>query len=182
MKFTVLINDEKYEIEVSKQHHEIVPTKVRINGEEIPIRVSNEWDHEFPKTIIIGNTPYEAEFEYGEDGFPKRIWLNGSPGDVRIDFLGKEKLSKLKGPAYYMEEAASAIICPMPGKIVKMLVKENQVIKAGSLCIILEAMKMENELEAPCDAIVKKIYVKEGDSVEIDQILISFVDRDEIPY
>ena len=167
-------------MEITQQPHEIVPLSVSIDGEKLPINISNDWDREFPKTIIIGNTSYEVEFEYGEDGFPKRIWMNNAPGDIKIDFLGKDKLSKLKEPSYFMEEAVNIMTSPMPGKIIKIAVKENQVIKAGTLCIVLEAMKMENELEAPRDAIIKKIYIKEGDSVEIDELLISFVEQDEI--
>jgi acetyl/propionyl-CoA carboxylase alpha subunit len=62
----------------------------------------------------------------------------------------------------------------MPGKIVKVLVEEGQEVKAGDPLLIMEAMKMENEMKASADAKVKKILVSTGDSVERGALLITF--------
>jgi biotin carboxyl carrier protein len=64
------------------------------------------------------------------------------------------------------------ISSPMPGKVVKIMVKEGDEIKEGETAIIISAMKMESEYKAPNDGIVKKINVKEGDTIEGNQILI----------
>jgi len=61
---------------------------------------------------------------------------------------------------------------PMPGKVVKILVEENQPVEKGQTIAIVEAMKMENEIHAPIDGIVKKIFVKPGDQVNPDDALI----------
>ncbi len=61
---------------------------------------------------------------------------------------------------------------PMPGKVVKILVQENQPVEKGQTIAIVEAMKMENEIHAPIDGIVKKIFVKPGDQVNPDDALI----------
>ena len=61
---------------------------------------------------------------------------------------------------------------PMPGKVVKILVKENEPVEEGQTIAIVEAMKMENEIHAPIDGIVKKIFVKPGDQVNPDDALI----------
>lgn len=62
----------------------------------------------------------------------------------------------------------------MPGKIVKALVKPKQEVKANEPLLIMEAMKMENEIRADRDAVIKQIHVEVGDSVESGTILISF--------
>jgi acetyl/propionyl-CoA carboxylase alpha subunit len=181
MKFTITIDSKIYEIEISPEHHEKIPSSVKLNGKDMPVRISSEWEKEFPKHFILNNMPYEVEFEYGEDGFPKRLWLDGAPCDVQINFLGKAKISKSKAK-YFAEGRVNVIVSPMPGKIIRVCVREGQKLAAGELCIVLEAMKMENELEAQSPGIIKQLNVKEGDLVDIDQVLLVFEDRDEMFY
>jgi len=64
------------------------------------------------------------------------------------------------------------VTAPMPGKILRILVKEGDQVKTGQGLLVLEAMKMENEIPAPKDGVVKKILVKEGDTVDTGQPLI----------
>lgn len=61
---------------------------------------------------------------------------------------------------------------PMPGLILQIMVKDGQTIQAGDDLVILEAMKMENVLQAASDGIVKSVEVKKGDTVEKTQVLI----------
>ncbi|MDK2783686.1 MAG: glutaconyl-CoA/methylmalonyl-CoA decarboxylase subunit gamma, partial [Thermococcaceae archaeon] len=61
---------------------------------------------------------------------------------------------------------------PMPGKVLRILVREGDEVKAGQGLLVLEAMKMENEIPSPRDGVVKKILVKEGDTVDTGQPLI----------
>lgn len=61
---------------------------------------------------------------------------------------------------------------PMPGKIVEILTEEGREVRAGEALIILEAMKMQNEIQAPIAGKVKKIHVKAGQSVLKDDIMI----------
>ncbi|MHB8604015.1 MAG: biotin/lipoyl-containing protein [Thermoplasmatota archaeon] len=61
---------------------------------------------------------------------------------------------------------------PMPGKIVSVKVKEGEAVEAGRILIVLEAMKMQNELPAPVSGTVKAIHVKPGQAVEAKDILI----------
>jgi biotin carboxyl carrier protein len=60
---------------------------------------------------------------------------------------------------------------PMPGKVVKVLVKPGDVVKSGSPVMVVEAMKMENELRAPRDGTVREVRVLEGEAVEANQTL-----------
>ncbi|NUN04499.1 MAG: acetyl-CoA carboxylase biotin carboxyl carrier protein subunit [Bdellovibrio sp.] len=62
----------------------------------------------------------------------------------------------------------------MPGKIIEIFVKEGEVVKANKPLLIMEAMKMENEMRASRDVKIKEIKVKQGDSVESGAVLIKF--------
>lgn len=64
------------------------------------------------------------------------------------------------------------VTSPMPGKVVEILVKEGDKVKEGDVVLIVEAMKMENEIHAPISGTVKEIYVKPGDNVNPDEALI----------
>jgi len=61
----------------------------------------------------------------------------------------------------------------MPGNIWKVLVKEGEQVKEGQVLVILEAMKMENEIMAPADGVVATLHVSEGASVNGGDILVS---------
>lgn len=62
----------------------------------------------------------------------------------------------------------------MPGKIVKVFVKPGDVVKAGDPLLIMEAMKMENEMRASADVTIKEVMVKEGVNVESGAMLVTF--------
>jgi biotin carboxyl carrier protein len=63
----------------------------------------------------------------------------------------------------------------MPGRVVKILIREGEAIELGAPAIIVEAMKMENELHAPASGTVARIAVAEGDTVDAGQILCEIV-------
>lgn len=62
----------------------------------------------------------------------------------------------------------------MPGKIIEIFVKEGDIVKANKPLLIMEAMKMENEMRATRDVKIKEVRVKQGDSVESGAVLIKF--------
>jgi biotin carboxyl carrier protein len=62
----------------------------------------------------------------------------------------------------------------MPGKIVKIFAKPGDEIKAGQPLLIMEAMKMENEMRAASDVKIKEVLVKEGENVESGATLVTF--------
>jgi len=83
------------------------------------------------------------------------------------------KLSKLI-PKKSKSNLSKLLLSPMPGQVVKVCVQENQKVNSGDDLIILDAMKMENILKADKDTVIKKIHIKEGDTVSVDQELIVF--------
>ena len=70
--------------------------------------------------------------------------------------------------------ATDSMISGMPGKIVKVFVKKGDLIKASQPVLIMEAMKMENEMRSPVDTKIKDVLVKAGDSIETGQVLVTF--------
>ena len=64
------------------------------------------------------------------------------------------------------------VVSPMPGSILAVNITNGQSVRAGEVLLILEAMKMENDIVAPCDGIVKQVLVTKGTTVETDQVLV----------
>jgi len=69
-------------------------------------------------------------------------------------------------------EAVKTVVAPMPGMVMKIDVEVGQAVRAGQGVVVLEAMKMENELKAPADGVVAKILVQERQTVEKGTVLI----------
>lgn len=67
----------------------------------------------------------------------------------------------------------TAVEAPMPGTILKVLVSNGQAVKSGDAVVVLEAMKMENEISAPCDGTVTSVCVNNGDSVDAGKVLLT---------
>ena len=78
-------------------------------------------------------------------------------------------------PAPTAAPAAAAdgqkVLSPMPGTILSVNVSVGSAVKAGDVLLILEAMKMENEIVAPCDGTVKQLAVQKGSTVATDALL-----------
>jgi biotin carboxyl carrier protein len=65
-----------------------------------------------------------------------------------------------------------SLVTQMPGKVVKLMVKEGEEVKLGQTLLILEAMKMENEIKAGMDGVVETICVQEGQALESGSLMI----------
>jgi propionyl-CoA carboxylase alpha subunit len=77
-------------------------------------------------------------------------------------------------PARKTTDTGKQVLCPMPGLVVSIAVKEGQEVKAGETVAVVEAMKMENVLRAEIDGTVKKINAKPGDSLAVDAVILEF--------
>jgi len=77
-------------------------------------------------------------------------------------------------PAKKVADTGKQVLCPMPGLVVSIAVKEGQEVKAGETVAVVEAMKMENVLRAEIDGTVKKINAKQGDSLAVDAVILEF--------
>jgi biotin carboxyl carrier protein len=63
------------------------------------------------------------------------------------------------------QEGSSVIAAPLPGLVLDLLVKEGDAVKAGQSLLVMEAMKMENQIQAPFDGTVKKVFVQKGANI-----------------
>jgi biotin carboxyl carrier protein len=107
--------------------------------------------------------------------------VDGTPPNVSVFASGRRAQASVESA--HQRAAASVrsgkksgnpglITSPMPGKVVKVLVAEGDSVDAGKPLVVVEAMKMENELIAEAPGIVKKVYVQPGDAVESGAKLI----------
>ena len=78
-------------------------------------------------------------------------------------------------PAKKVSAAAGSVVvkAPMPGNIIKVNVKPGQAVKKGEVLVVLEAMKMENDVCAPADGVVASVNVNQGATVETDAVLVT---------
>ncbi len=97
--------------------------------------------------------------------------LNGSFFEATVKDEQDLLLEKL-GFEDQAEASIGKLAAPMPGKILEIMAEEGQSVELGDPLIILEAMKMENELKATADGIINSLHVKQGDNVEKNQILL----------
>ncbi|HET9688496.1 MAG TPA: acetyl/propionyl/methylcrotonyl-CoA carboxylase subunit alpha [Pseudolabrys sp.] len=77
-------------------------------------------------------------------------------------------------PPRKIADTGKKVLCPMPGLVVSIAVKEGQEVKAGETVAVVEAMKMENVLRAEIDGTVKKINARPGDSLAVDAVILEF--------
>jgi biotin carboxyl carrier protein len=68
--------------------------------------------------------------------------------------------------------SGTQIKAPMPGSVLAVKANVGQAVKAGDVLVVLEAMKMENDITAPCDGTVKEIVVTKGTTVNTDDVLV----------
>lgn len=105
------------------------------------------------------------------DGTELEFTLNGKWVTVNVRDE-KELLLEKMGFRSGTTGGGGKLNAPMPGKILKVLVNSGSTVKAGDPVIILEAMKMENELKSPVDGTLIAVHVDEGQSVEKNELLL----------
>ena len=118
-------------------------------------------------TITVNGTPYNVTVEDA----------NGSAAPVAAAPAPAAAPASAPAPAPAAAPPAAAgsvsVDAPMPGNILDIKVSNGASVKAGDVLLILEAMKMENEIVAPQDGTVASVNVNKGDTVEAGQTLVS---------
>ena len=111
------------------------------------------------------------KYEIESDGQVYHVKVRELPDDAVMTEQPKADSGKSTADVAPQTEG-KAMLAPMAGTVLRILVKEGQRVKKGENLIVLEAMKMENEIVADEDGVVRRILVKENDSVESDQALL----------
>lgn len=120
--------------------------------------------------INDGEKVFEVNLSDIKNGLAK-AYLNGNIFPFEIHPFYGEELEKISNRPQLTHKQV-IVKAPMPGLISKIKVKLNQNVNSGDSLLVLEAMKMENELKAPQSGIVKQINVKLGDPIEKNTNLI----------
>ena len=161
MKFVALVDGGSHRrIEIEK----IEDGKFRIDGKECEVSVEVIEDGVY--SLIVDGRSYEAAVRDEKKGFVVDIGAHSIP--VKLEDPFRPKSASSKGGV----EGEAVIASPMPGRVVGIKVEVGQVVKEGEGVILVEAMKMENELHSPKDGKIKSILVKVGDTVEAGQDLV----------
>ena len=104
-----------------------------------------------------------------------RVNVNGTVYEVELeDISGSAAAAPAAAPAAPVAAApvgGEQVVSPMPGNILSVNVKDGDSVKAGQVLMVLEAMKMENEIMCPCDGKVASVSVSKGASVESGALL-----------
>ncbi|MEG1615836.1 MAG: biotin/lipoyl-containing protein [Bacteroidales bacterium] len=120
-------------------------------------------------SILHNGKSYNAEVLRAEMGKKYKVNTLFSSFDVEVvDTQAKYLRTRRKEE----ESQDDKVTSPMPGKVVKVTVKEGDAVKAGDTVVVLEAMKMQSNYKVTTDCTIKEILVKEGDTVNSDQVLI----------
>ena len=128
--------------------------KFKIGGKEYNVTV-NPKEGKFYDVTVNGAT-YEVEAENAPETTP-------APKPVAHT---APAATPVAAPAASPAGAGEKVASPLPGVIIEVSVKEGQAVKAGQKLVVLEAMKMENDIPAPKDGTVTEIHVHKGDSLQ----------------
>ncbi len=148
------LDGEEHELWVAREGDTV---KIEVDGETIEVRLREG------HVVSIGEENYHIEVEESDvciAGVAVPFHVHeftpgGAPGDHKA---GGARGGRVKPP--------------MPGKIVSIAINEGDEVQQGQVLLILEAMKMQNEIVAPGSGTVKKVHVKQGQNVEARDILV----------
>ncbi len=112
------------------------------------------------------------EIVYTESGGGVQLFSGDVPRKFEV-LSDRDLLLRSLEPDSLSQHTHSEIKAPMPGLVVRILVKKGDTVKRGTNLMILEAMKMENEIRTPVDAEVGDVLVRDGDIVEKDQVIVT---------
>ena len=161
MKYYARISDNEYEVEIDEG-------KVYVDGEEVAIDLEQIAEPELYSMLFDGRS-YELLIE--ADRFDYAVTLRGEQFQVQVEDERSRKLNAGRRAAE-LPDGEIAVKAPIPGLVVKVLTDVGEEVEEGQPLVILEAMKMENELRSPKAGIVKKVDAVEGQRVEQNAILI----------
>lgn len=133
--------------------------KFRINGNEYNVDINSVEGN--IADVMVNGASYQVEMENA----PAPVQKPAQAPAAAVASTGSATTTTPAPKAAASAGAGKPVTSPLPGVIIEVSVKEGQTVKAGQKVAVLEAMKMENEIQAPADGTVTAILVNKGDSV-----------------
>jgi len=163
MKYITTIDGKEYLVEIIDERHVSVDGKI--------VAVDFESIEEQPVfSLIVDGKSYESYVYRGEEDL--EVLVKGRRYHANVEDERERRLRAASGGTV-AQSGPFHLKAPMPGLVVAVPVSEGQEVKAGDVLLILESMKMQNELKSPRDGVVKSIHVGPGASVEQRQKMLS---------
>ncbi len=163
MKYITTVGGKEFLVEVTDERHMIV------NGKTYEVDFETVSGQPVYSLIVDGRS-HEAYVRETDDEW--QVLLRGRLYPVKVEDEREKRLRAAAGGGV-AETGEYHLKAPMPGLVVSIPVAEGQEVKKGQVLLILESMKMQNELKSPRDGTVNRIKVKPGESVEQKQALLS---------
>jgi acetyl/propionyl-CoA carboxylase alpha subunit len=164
MKYEVTLNDKS--IPVSIEEIGRFQYSIKIDGKEMLVDAHRTEACVY--SILIDGKSYEVDVSFNGDDF--RVNIDGETYKLNVIDERRKALKKIVSTG--RTTGVQIITAPMPGRVVRILKKPGERVEKNQGVIIVEAMKMENELKVNNEGVVKNIFVKEGDTVEAGQKLV----------
>jgi propionyl-CoA carboxylase alpha chain len=167
----VWLGDQEYQLEV-KRENGTIEVRLRGHGKSARRHLQSDWK---PGDVLwtgtINSEPVAVQVRRIPNGFA--LAYRGVETKAFVYTEREAGYARLM-PAKKEADTGKHVLCPMPGLVVSIAVKEGQEVKAGETVAVVEAMKMENVLRAEIDGTVKKINAKPGDSLAVDAVILEF--------
>jgi biotin carboxyl carrier protein len=162
MKYITTVGDEQFVIDINQDN------LVTVNGETVEVDMHQMLDTTM-HSIIINGKSHDVRMNEGNGVYV--IQLSGEIFEVVVEDERTRRLAGLRSGASATGEAI--IKAPMPGVVVEVLVTPGQTVEQGEVVVILESMKMQNELKAPRPGEVHAVRVGAGDKVDQNVIMVT---------
>lgn len=165
MRYISEVDGLEFPVEILDEHH------VRFGGDILEADLAAV-SGESLYSLIVNGESFEGYVYPDEDGW--QVLLLGQFYQVRVeDEREKHLRSAIQGVV--RSGAEYVLKAPMPGLVISVLVTEGQVVDMGQTLVILESMKMQNNLRAPFAGKVARLRIQAGESVEQKQVLLNLI-------
>lgn len=161
MKLSAEISDEKHDVEIRRSDKSVSAV---IDGREYLLEVSEPE----PGVYLFKSDGRMLEASVSAEGSTHRVSLRGSEFDIRIVDPKRLRAAPAGDPH---SEGLAEIRTAMPGKVVRILSSSGSEVEKGDGIMVVEAMKMQNEVKSPKSGTVREIRVTEGATVSAGEIL-----------
>ena len=163
MKYITTLVGKEYMIEIIDEHH------ISVNGQMQEVDFESVSGQPVYSMLIDGKS-YESYVYETEEGW--QVLTRGRQYNLTIEDEREKRLRAAAGGGV-AESGEFHLKAPMPGLVVAIPVNEGDKVEKGQVILILESMKMQNELKSPKSGTVGRIRVKQGEKVEQRQALMS---------